>query len=618
MCSATRALPVMKASDGGGGTGSLMTGGAVSVTAKNNMTTMTTTDKNNGQCPPAAETGVARINFREDFDFLVRILDAEGRDIGVPDFDFRLLVYTTSPANAYVASRQNGVYRNCHVDEDGVLHVVCDSHGLTRGRVNLELFAQIPDDIFPDGHRLVVVPEGAPIELVRGKSDYPASMQVQVRMPVMKKGMSTDETAEMVQGALDTIVPMSGEEAQAIVFSVGGDPVGKHDPVAVGTVTPAYHGGRLLGESALTGATAAMLERMRMVAGEVSGSVVARLHVRPPSDPGEWPAYFEELMTQANGDAVIISLDGSVAVTDSNTGEVTEIRIGPAGPYFAAWNESGGLRFIAYETVPSVSGNVMRPWRMNLDFNGLYGLPMESFNEWTLDLAPEASAPDSGMSRFSPSGTLIDNIADVKVGDVADVTVVGSGGRISLGRVVLGHVRTETLRGGGSVHNISFPLMPSAADSPNIFTVECLEFPDSETTIARDVSASAWTMPDIRALQSQLPTRWMAQVEITKDASPEYGGTLGSPRGTIAGFGEPVDFDRLRVGDTIFIQKIVGGGDAVKEFMGTHVITGVTSGNSADSTPRYSFTLSGPSGRPVFASFIRFSADTGLITFKEM
>lgn len=47
--------------------------------------------------------------------------------------------------------------------------MVCNSHRMSPGRLELEFTAELPDSIYPDDFRREVTPEALDIELVKGK-----------------------------------------------------------------------------------------------------------------------------------------------------------------------------------------------------------------------------------------------------------------------------------------------------------------------------------------------------------------------------------------------------------------------------------------------------------------
>lgn len=126
--------------------------------------------------------GKTRINYRSDFDFILRLVDCEGREVGFPPYDWTARVYTGIKANAFVASCIGGVCTGCYND-NGRIHVVCDGHRLTPGRLNVEFVAELPEGIYPDGGRRHVTPVPLDIELVTGAGCCPSDIEVEAVIP---------------------------------------------------------------------------------------------------------------------------------------------------------------------------------------------------------------------------------------------------------------------------------------------------------------------------------------------------------------------------------------------------------------------------------------------------
>lgn len=124
-------------------------------------------------------------NFKSDFHFFLHLTDCDGKEIGVPDYDWTAYFYTASRLQTYAASYKNGVYTNCF-DDNGRLHIVCDNHGLPCGTLKCEFVAELPNSIFPDGYEKDVNPEPIGIELVRGKSDCSDDMVAELVLPYIK------------------------------------------------------------------------------------------------------------------------------------------------------------------------------------------------------------------------------------------------------------------------------------------------------------------------------------------------------------------------------------------------------------------------------------------------
>lgn len=126
-----------------------------------------------------------QINVKSDFDFILRLKDCAGNPIGWPDYDWTAKFYTTSKVNAFVASSKDGVCANCYND-NGQIHVVCNSHHLGPGTLNVEFTAEIPNGIYPDDAERIVVPLPLEIELIRAAAPCPESFEVEVLLPYIK------------------------------------------------------------------------------------------------------------------------------------------------------------------------------------------------------------------------------------------------------------------------------------------------------------------------------------------------------------------------------------------------------------------------------------------------
>lgn len=137
------------------------------------------------------EKTMKRINYKSDFDFTLRLKDCEGNVVPFPDYDWMARFYTDdNKANAYVASCIGGECRNCFNDGGGQIHVVCDAHRLSAGKLKVEFHAQLPDEIYPDGRQLVVTPAPLDIELVRER--YTADEESALHRKMINAIMSPD------------------------------------------------------------------------------------------------------------------------------------------------------------------------------------------------------------------------------------------------------------------------------------------------------------------------------------------------------------------------------------------------------------------------------------------
>lgn len=126
------------------------------------------------------------INYQSDFDFILKLYDCSGNEMGIPKYDWEARFYTSSKANAYVASYKDGVYVNCFND-NGQIHIVCNNHGLPSGTLRCEFVAEIPNDIYPDGYEKKVNPQPLEIELVRGACHCVPDMDIQMMLPYIKE-----------------------------------------------------------------------------------------------------------------------------------------------------------------------------------------------------------------------------------------------------------------------------------------------------------------------------------------------------------------------------------------------------------------------------------------------
>lgn len=107
-----------------------------------------------------------KIFYKDDFDFVLSVIDPDGKDLGWPQFDWRGRFWTTSKSNAYVAECIGGDCLNCFPD-DNRLHILFDNHGLSFGDLSYEFTIFLPSDIYPDGSRKVTLCGMLPLRLTR-------------------------------------------------------------------------------------------------------------------------------------------------------------------------------------------------------------------------------------------------------------------------------------------------------------------------------------------------------------------------------------------------------------------------------------------------------------------
>ncbi len=138
-----------------------------------------------------------KINNKSDFDFILRLLDADGNSVGWVDANWEAVLYTTSKNFAYTASYAYGEKINCVKTEDGDILIVVDRHEFPIGELLMDFSIDIPDPKFPDGSRHVsITGEKTDIELVLDKGQEATGMVVTLRVPHIKKEETPTEPAE--------------------------------------------------------------------------------------------------------------------------------------------------------------------------------------------------------------------------------------------------------------------------------------------------------------------------------------------------------------------------------------------------------------------------------------
>lgn len=143
-----------------------------------------------------------KVNYKSDFDAILRLTDCEGNDLGWPKFDWKAKFYTFSLSNVFTASCIGGVTENCYNDGGGI-HVVFDNHKLAIGSLQCEITVELPDGRYSDGYHRVVTPEPLDIELVKGRGDCPSTRAVAVvTLPVLGELTRADVEA-MLAGKQD-------------------------------------------------------------------------------------------------------------------------------------------------------------------------------------------------------------------------------------------------------------------------------------------------------------------------------------------------------------------------------------------------------------------------------
>lgn len=125
-------------------------------------------------------------NYKSDFDFIMRVKDCQGQEIGFPTFDWTAKIWTNNIANAYSVSCVGGEMTNCFND-NGQIHVVCDNHRLGTGKVNVEFHAMLPNEIYKDGKQDIYNVQDVDIELIKGNA-CAGTLEADVSIPVLQNG----------------------------------------------------------------------------------------------------------------------------------------------------------------------------------------------------------------------------------------------------------------------------------------------------------------------------------------------------------------------------------------------------------------------------------------------
>lgn len=140
-----------------------------------------------------------KINFKSDFDFVLRLRDCAGRDVVWPDYDWSVILWTEDRSRGFIAKCVAGVAENCYND-NGHIHIVADNHRLAPGNIKMEFTAEIPDEKYPDGFHRLVRSENLGIRLVCDDCECSGIFDAELTLPYIKgdKGdpLKWDEMSE--------------------------------------------------------------------------------------------------------------------------------------------------------------------------------------------------------------------------------------------------------------------------------------------------------------------------------------------------------------------------------------------------------------------------------------
>ena len=120
-----------------------------------------------------------KVNYQSDFDVLLNLIGEDGKAIGFPDFDFSAKFES---GVAYEVGQKGGVQKGVS-DADGKVKVVFNSHKLSPGELKLTFSADIPDETYPDGKKLHVVPVKTDVRLTTEASEVSTGIEIDVKLP---------------------------------------------------------------------------------------------------------------------------------------------------------------------------------------------------------------------------------------------------------------------------------------------------------------------------------------------------------------------------------------------------------------------------------------------------
>ena len=108
---------------------------------------------------------VVRINYRSDFPLAIRLDNFSN----FPDCNFELRATVDNEVKSYCVEKKDGVCKNCKVQGDQLI-IYFNNHGLSAGRLKIEMILYVPDPNYADGFRQEYYSTITNILLVEGNS----------------------------------------------------------------------------------------------------------------------------------------------------------------------------------------------------------------------------------------------------------------------------------------------------------------------------------------------------------------------------------------------------------------------------------------------------------------
>ena len=145
------------------------------------------------------------VNYKSDFDFILKLKDARGYDVPFPECDWDADIWTTDRSQAINISRKGNVYNHCSPHPDGGIHVIINSPNMGLGELKWEPHFKLLSDTYPDNTLDIYKPQPLGIRLVSTPFQY-STADVKVLLPYIK-GDKGDQGEVGPQGPKGDIGP---------------------------------------------------------------------------------------------------------------------------------------------------------------------------------------------------------------------------------------------------------------------------------------------------------------------------------------------------------------------------------------------------------------------------